>query len=67
LATGVPDARVPGEDDGVGVPPGAEDGSVGLGVARRLIERIARPEVRARAHHVGRRPARRRDVLTLPG
>jgi two-component system, sensor histidine kinase PdtaS len=28
------------EDDGVGVPPGAEGSSVGLGVARRLIERI---------------------------
>jgi two-component sensor histidine kinase len=28
------------EDDGVGVPPGAEGSSVGLGVARRLVERI---------------------------
>ena len=27
------------EDDGVGVPPGAEGSSVGLGVARRLVER----------------------------
>ena len=28
------------EDDGVGVPPGAEGRSVGLGVARRLVEQI---------------------------
>jgi two-component sensor histidine kinase len=28
------------EDDGVGVPPGAEGGGVGLGVARRLVEQI---------------------------
>jgi two-component sensor histidine kinase len=28
------------EDNGVGVPPGAEGSSVGLGVARRLVERI---------------------------
>jgi two-component sensor histidine kinase len=28
------------EDDGVGVPPGAEASSVGLGVTRRLFERI---------------------------
>ena len=28
------------EDDGVGVPPGAEGSSVGLSVARRLVEQI---------------------------
>ncbi len=28
------------EDDGVGVPPGAEGRSVGLGVARRLVEQM---------------------------
>jgi two-component sensor histidine kinase len=33
-------AEVSVEDDGVGVPPGAEGSSVGLGVARRLVERI---------------------------